>query len=96
MKPDTDAIREWEAMTHTSGFSGHTPSVRACRYVLGLCDKVDALAEENKRLREELEYAIDGMICPLCVMVNPQHKNCHRCADVDSMRAALKLDTEEE
>ncbi len=51
---DTEAIREWEATTHTSGFSGHIPSVRACRYVLGLCDEVDAQAEENKRLEIEV------------------------------------------
>ena len=51
---DIQAIRDWERKTHTGAFTGSIPSVKACKYILGLCDEVD-------RLRETLEIVQIGV-----------------------------------
>jgi len=46
-------------------------------------------AKEIEQLRQIGEELID-MICGLCRRLNPQHKECTSCHDIDSYRKALK------
>ncbi len=76
-------------------FDGQIESVRTGKRVSTANNEIVRLTRENDELRAELTYAIDEMICPMCRIINPQHKECRQCAETDSMRAALKPDTEE-
>ena len=53
---DIQAIRDWERKTHTGAFTGSIPSVKACKYILGLCDEVDRRQGNWVELKKKLQH----------------------------------------
>jgi hypothetical protein len=53
---------------------------------------LSACQERVRELGELIEYALKELICPMCVRLNPQHKNCTMCDDTRELWQVLAHD----
>lgn len=55
----------------------------------------DQIREVEDQRNKMLEALIDSceIICNLCIRLNPQHKNCNSCDELDDLRKPIETAT---
>lgn len=61
----------------------------------GIQVRITDLLAERDRLRVLYKAGLKR-ICELCVVINPQHENCHSCEEMEERREALALTEKEQ
>ena len=79
------SIKSWEVSVYN--FSYKPPRVSGSVNAVNLSE-VRQLEQEHQEAIEVLDEACT-MICKLCVRLNPQHKDCTSCDDLDYLREPI-------
>ncbi len=86
MKPDTDAIRRKAAEVDIS--KGYPHLDDAIADLLLACDHIDALTEENKRMREALDkISYQHLTHEMDTDAHPDYERGYNCIIMDARNA---------